>query len=393
MTLLTVDEARARILALAEPVEREQAALLDAAGRWLVEDVVSLRDQPWADLSSMDGYAIRFADKDGPWTVTATSVAGGLPPARIGADEAVRIFTGAPLPEGADAIVIQEDVERDGDTLTLTGDGVTWAGQNVRLRGYDFAEGATVLARGTRLGATQIAVAALAGHGSLPVRRKVRVALVSSGSELIEPGLAVPAGKLPASNAVMLAGMLRDLPAEIVELGLVPDDLDAHTDALRQASGADIVITTGGASVGDHDLMRPALAAAGGTTDFWKIALRPGKPLIAGRIGGAAFLGLPGNPVSTFVTGKVFALPLVRHLAGSTDPLPHAVPAVAGAAFPAVGGRDDFVRVRVADGKAAPIGPSDSAATLALAEANALAIRPARSPALGVGEPVEVLPF
>jgi molybdopterin molybdotransferase len=215
--------------------------------------------------------------------------------------------------------------------------------------------------------------------------------ILSTGSELVAPGAPCPPGKLPASNGVMLRAMLESAGAEVVGERLVPDDLPTLIDALHASQGADIVVSIGGASVGDHDLVRPALEAAGGAIDFWRIAMRPGKPLIVGRLGAATFLGLPGNPVSAMVTGALFLLPLVRHLAGAAKPLPRAIPARLGAAMPAVGGRTDFIRATLEDGITAPVGFQDSAAMQAAAAANALIVRPANAPAAQPGETVQVL--
>lgn len=395
VTLLPVAEAQARLLALKSPLAPEAVSLDVAAGRWLAQDLLSLRDQPAANLSAMDGYAVRFADFPGPWQVIGTSAAGGTPPPAIGKGEAVRIFTGAPLPSGADIVIIQEDVSVSGVTFALNF-GVTpspRAGQHVRPTGSDFRQEQKIIPAGTRLSARHIALAALARHGNLNVHRRPRIAVLSTGSELVPPGAPVGPGQLPASNAVMLRAMLAALPCDIIDMGIVGDDLDALSHAFRAAAQADIVVTTGGASVGDHDLVKPALVAAGGSVDFWKIAMRPGKPLICGTLGQAAFLGLPGNPVSAYVTATLFLLPLVRHMAGSRDPLPKEVVAHAGAAIPATGTRAEYVRASMENGIATPLVFQDSAATLALSQANCLIHRTPQSPAIVAGDPVTILPL
>lgn len=374
--MISVEEAQARILGLKGPVETERVALAEAAGCWAAEDVVALRTQPARDLSAMDGYAVRFADAVGPWTVIGESAAGKQFAGTVGAGEAVRIFTGAVVPDGADTVIVQENVMRDGGTVTLTGDVPKKAGQNVRHAGGDFVEGTVVVPIGADLHARHIALAAMAGHGTLQVRRKLKVALVSTGNELVTPGEPCAEDQIPASNGVMLAAMLRSLPVELSEFPAVADDLGALTALFRELSAHDIIVTTGGASVGDHDLIVPALKAAGGEIVFWKIAMRPGKPVIAGRLGDAVALGLPGNPVSAFVTAMLYLRPLIAHLCGAADPLPQRLTAPTGVDLPANGPRTDHLRAKLADGKLMPVGVNDSAMLAALSEANALIIRP-----------------
>lgn len=393
MSLLPVAEAQARLIALADPLPAETAPLASCAGRWLAEDLHARRSQPWADLSAMDGYAIRHADLPGPWRVIGESAAGGGAPPPVTAGQAVRIFTGAPLPAGADSIIIQEDVQREGDRLRLTGDGAARPGRHVRKAGSDFWQGERLLPAGARLAAPALALAALGGHGALPVRRAARVAILSTGNELVPPGADVPPGKLPSSNAVMLAAMLHDLPCVVDDIGIVGDDLASLTDAFERARSADVIVSTGGASVGDHDLVRPAFAAVGGSLDFWKIRMRPGKPLIAGTLGRSLFLGLPGNPVSAFVTGTLFLLPLIRHLAGAREPWPRMRTAYAGEAMPPGGERDEYARGTLEGDRVVGAGAQDSAALLALAGSDALILRPAGCPAAQAGDPVDILPL
>lgn len=391
MSPLTVAEAQARLISLATPVPVDLKPLAQLAGYWLAQDVVAMRSQPAVDLSAMDGYAVRFADLPGPWRIVGASAAGGEAPEPVGRGEAARIFTGAPLPEGADTVIIQEDVAADDGNLSLTDAPPPFVGKNVRKIGSDFAEGQTVMTAGTRLSAAHVALAALAGHGVLPVYRSVRIALLSTGSELVPAGEPVPPGKLPASNSLMLAAMLRDLPCEVEDLGLAPDDLDGIRAALGRAAGADIIVTTGGASVGDHDLVKPALAAAGGEVDFWKVAMRPGKPLICGTLGEALFVGLPGNPVSAFVTATLFLLPLVRHMMGSHAPLPVEEVAQSGAELRANGKRAEYLRAHLDNGVANPVYHQDSAATHALSLANCLIVRDIDATACTPGDPVRII--
>ncbi|WP_088184080.1 molybdopterin molybdotransferase MoeA [Sphingobium sp. Z007] len=392
MSLLPVAEAQARLFGLANKLATETVPITAATGRWLAQDLVALRNQPWADLSAMDGYAVRAAEAPGPWRVTSESAAGTADLAPLAPGEASRIFTGAPLPPGADAILIQENATRDGDRLTASADPLP-AGRHVRTAASDFARDSLLLEAGSRLGPAQIALAVLGGHGVVPVGGRPTVALLSTGNELVPPGAPTPPGFLPSSNAPMLAALLAALPCDVIDLGIVPDDLDAMVAAFGRARTADIIVSTGGASVGDHDLVRPAFMKAGGTLDFWKIKMRPGKPLMAGRIGDTLFLGLPGNPVSAFVTGTLFLLPLVRHLGGARDPLPPMTDAPLASPLPATGDRDDYLRAwRGLDGIVS-VTSQDSAATAAMAKADCLILRPAESPPAAPGDRVVILPL
>lgn len=392
MSLLPVAEAQNRLMALGKRLPAEDLAIAACAGRWLTREVTALRDQPWADLSAMDGYAVRAAEWPGPWRVTAESSAGDALPTPLLPGEACRIFTGAPLPQGADSVLIQEEAAREGALLTATGSALS-AGRNVRPAASDFRSGGTLLAAGTALGPAQIALAVLGGHGALPVARRARVAILSTGDELVPPGAPASPGQLPSSNAPMLAALLAALPCDVIDLGIVRDDLDSMSEAFRRAGEADIIVSTGGASVGDHDIVRPAFVRAGGSLDFWKIGMRPGKPLMAGTLEGAIFLGLPGNPVSAFVTATLFLLPLVRHLMGSSFPLPRTAPARLAAALPATGERDDYLRAFRSEAGVVSVTSQDSAATAALAMADCLILRPAGSPPAQAGDPVTVLPL
>ena len=392
MSLLPVAEAQARLLALSERLPVEELPVSACLGRWLARDLLAVRDQPWADLSAMDGYAISSAEWPGPWRIAIESTAGaGLPPA-LAAGESCRIFTGAPLPPGADAILIQENAELREGLLYPNGNALA-PGRHVRATATDFAVNQLLLPAGTALGPAQIALAVLGGHGSLPVGSRPTVALISTGNELVPPGAPTPPGRLPSSNAPMLAAMLGAAGAEVIDLGIIPDDLEALTRALQEAAKADIILSTGGASVGDHDLVRPAFAAAGGSLDFWKIRMRPGKPLMAGKLGDSIFLGLPGNPVSAFVTATLFLLPLVRHMAGAADPLPRSATASLAAPLPATGERDDYLRAFHTTDGLVSVTSQDSAATAALAQAQCLIVRPAVSPAAAAGDQVTILPL
>jgi len=390
--LLPVAEAQARLFALAPRVASETVPLHLAAGRWAAADVFARRTQPAATLSAMDGYALRFTDLPGPWRLIGESAAGRPFDGEVDAGEAVRIFTGAALPRGADTVLVQEEARREGDRLHLDGEGPPYRGRNTRPKGLDFTEGDRLIAAGERLTPARIALAATAGHGALPVNRRVRVALLATGDELVPPGAPIAGLALPESNRAMLGALLGDLPVELHDLGILPDRLDTLTQAFR-AIEADILVTTGGASVGDHDLVRPALEAAGGTIDFWRTALRPGKPMIAGRLGETMVLGLPGNPVSAFVTALLFVKPLIAAMAGAHDPLPRTYAAPLGEAIPANGERTDYLRAELVDGRAYASTIQDSSMLLTLARAGCLIVRPPHAPPTAAGEIVEIVPL
>jgi len=389
--LLAVDDALTRLHALAPKIAAETVPLRAAAGRWAAADVVARRTQPARDLSAMDGYAVRFDDLGGPLRLIGESAAGHPFDHPIGAGETVRIFTGAALPPGADAVLIQEEAARDGDEVRLEGDGPVRGG-NIRRAGIDFAQDQTLIATGDRLTPARIALAASGGYGTLSVARRIRVAIVASGDELTLPGAPLSDRTLPESNGVMLAAMLADLPVDVVDLGILPDRLDTITEAFRSVE-ADILVTTGGASVGDHDLIRPALAAAGGSIDFWRIALRPGKPMLAGKIGEMLVLGLPGNPVSAYVTAAIFLKPIIAAMSGARDPSPTAYPAILGAPLRANDRRQDYMRAVTRDGRVYVAESQDSSLLATLAGADCMIVRAPFAPAADAGDSVEILPI
>lgn len=393
--LLPVAEAQTRLFVLAPRVAAETVPLRRAAGRWAAEPVRANRTQPAADLSAMDGYALRFADLPGPWRVIGESAAGHAFAGTVSPGEAVRIFTGAALPAGADTVLVQEEARTPAggnDRLLLDGEGPAHRGRNTRAKGLDFSAGDVLVRAGDRLTPARIALAATAGHGTLAVNRRLRVATLATGDELVAPGAPIEGLALPESNGGMLAAMLADLPVEVIDLGILPDRLDALTKAFATVD-ADIVVTTGGASVGDHDLVRPALEAAGGRLDFWRIALRPGKPMMAGRLGQAVVLGLPGNPVSAFVTAVLFLKPLIAAMAGAADPLPRTYAAPLGEAIPANGERTDYLRAELVAGRAFASTIQDSSMLQTLARADCLIVRAAHAPPASRGEMVEILPL
>ena len=392
--LIPLAQAQARLLALAKISSPVSLPLAQASGHVLAQPLVATRNQPAADLSAMDGYAMCWRDMPGPWRIIGESAAGQPFTGTLGAGQAVRISTGALVPDGADAILVQEDCQRDGDQLARSGDGPASQGAHIRRKGHDFSSDAVLAEAGTRIDARLIALAAMAGHGTLCVQRPVRVAILSTGDELVQPGETLPTlAHIPASNGVMLAAMLSGLPVELQLPQMLPDRLDAIGAALTHHRSADIIVTTGGASVGDHDLVQPALREQGGKVDFWRIAMRPGKPVMVATLGDAIVLGLPGNPVSAYVTALLLLLPLVRKLAGIGDVFPSACDGIAGAHFPANGARQDFVRARFADGALVPVDNQDSGALRGLLAADALLIRAPYQEAKRPGDTVRYIPL
>lgn len=387
--MLSYEDALARLLAASAPVSPMDVPLAEAVGLTLAEDLAARLTQPPFPASAMDGYAVRWADMPGPWRVVGESAAGRGFAGKVGAGEAARIFTGAPLPEGADTVIVQEEVRREGDLLTLTGDGPPHTGAHIRKAGKDFSTGERLIVAGTRLSPQHLGLAAASGHGSLAIRRP-RVAIIATGDELVPPGETPQADQIVSSNGVMLAALFRAAGAEARDLGIFLDNLDAIGKGLKAAGDADLVITIGGASVGDHDLVQAALQDAGAALDFWKVAIKPGKPLIAGSLGRARVLGLPGNPVSAFVCAVLFALPMLARMAGRTNTDP-AITARLLAPLPANGNRRDHLRARLtADGVHA-FDAQDSSMLGVLAGANALIIRPVGAPAAAAGVDVPVL--
>ena len=320
--MLSVADALARVLADAKALPPADTALVDAHGRVLARDVAALRTQPPASMSAMDGYAVRAADvaKVPARLKIVGEVAAGRPFEKVvGPREAARIFTGGVVPAGADTIVIQEHTTRSGDDVTVTR--TATLGRNIRAQGLDFSAGEVLLKYGHRLSARDLALAAAMNHPTLPVHRRPKLALLATGDELVPPGSTPGPGQIVYSNGFALMALARNEGAEVIDLGIVPDRLDETVAAVRKARAvkADILVTTGGASVGEYDLVQKAFGAEGMTLSFWKVAVRPGRPLMHGRLGDMQVLGLPGNPVSAFVCGLLFLVPLLRTLSGRAD--------------------------------------------------------------------------
>jgi len=382
--MLSLEEAQARALALVPSLPLETLPTGDALGRYLAEDLRATRTQPPADLSAMDGYAIGC---NGPWELIGESSAGHPFDGAIGPGQCIRISTGAHVPQGADRVLIQENAAVDGAAISCTVD-MPDAGKHVRKRGFDFSAGDRLLAAGTRLGPAQVALALGGGHAEVSVITPPSIAVIDSGDELASDASNCGPNQIPASNGAMLAAMLQQLSCNVTRIGPVPDSREALDQALTEAASADLVVTSGGASVGDHDLVRPALENWGASIDFWKVAIKPGKPLMIATRGQQAIFGLPGNPVSSFVTAFLFVLPFVRAALGAAEPLPRQVTLKAGCDLPEVGSRREFLR-GFWDGDSVRLsGSQDSSALAALAASNVLIDRSAGAAPVVQGEAV-----
>lgn len=350
--MLTMDEALALLMQSARPVtETEMLPVEAAAGRTLAVPLVSGIDVPPLDNSAMDGYALNTADwAEGRWLEVVQRIAAGSVGQPLGHGEAARIFTGAPIPPGANAVAMQEDCESDGSRVIVRRP--PRPGDNIRRAGEDMAAGQTVLAPGERLTPARLGVAASAGATELGVYRPLRVAVFFTGDEIVLPGRPLKRGQIYNSNRATLTALLQGLGCQVTDLGIVPDDLGATVAALEAASRqADVVITSGGVSVGEEDHVKAAVERLGHIA-LWKVAMKPGKPLVHGQVGAADFLGLPGNPVSAFVVFCLFVRPFLLKRMGATlrSPLRFEVPA--GFDWPKPGKRREFLRARIEDGRA-----------------------------------------
>ena len=399
MALLPVADALALVLRDAVPLPAEAAPLAEAHGRVLADDLAALRTQPPADVSAMDGYAVRSQDvAQTPATLKLVGeVAAGRPfSGTVGIGEAARIFTGGVMPVGADTVVIQEHTSREADRVVVGKP--TGRGRNVRPKGLDFAAGAVLLSRGRRLSERDLALAAAMNHPTVPVHRRPKLAVLATGDELVMPGSNPRPGEIVYSNGYATIAMARREGCEIVDLGIAPDRLPETIAAVRRASlsGADILATSGGASVGDYDLVQQALAGEGLALSFWKIAMRPGRPMLHGRLGEMHVLGLPGNPVSAYVCAFLFLAPLIRRLAGRLDVERIPESAVLGCDLPENDERADYLRAILAPGPdggllATPLPVQDSSMLAPLAKADCLLIREPHAPPAGAGSPCTIL--
>ncbi len=399
--LMPVEEALRRILAGATPIgDIEAVPLRLAATRTLGQDLAARRTQPPVAVSAMDGYAVRADDIEAlpaRLIVVAESAAGRGASRSIAQGETIRIFTGAPVPAGADAILIQENATVQGTAITALD--AVMRGRHIRPAGQDFKAGEILLMAGRRLGASDVALAAAMNYPEVPCARRPRVAILATGDELVAPGAEPSPDQIVASNSFALAAIVEEAGGEVIDLGIARDTMDNLRERFAAArhQGADVLVTLGGASVGDHDLVQRALVEAGMALDFWRIAMRPGKPLMHGRLDTLQVLGLPGNPVSSIVCGLLFVRPLVRMLSGDPDPAADPTePATLGAALPANDGRQDYLRGRlIRSGEAFPEAVAgtrqDSSMLKALSDADCLIVRPPHAASAPVGEACRII--
>lgn len=397
--MISVEEARARILSAFTPLPSVLASLETALGRVLAEDVIARVTQPPVSVSAMDGYAVRAADAAQVPVVLrqiGAAPAGGSFAGTVGPGECVRIFTGGPLPAGADAIVIQEDTKSDGAAITINERPTP--GRHIRVAGLDFKKGEVGIEAGRVLTTRDIGFAAAMNHPWLKVRRKPRVAIIATGDEVVLPGDPLGPNQIVSSNGPALAAFVTAAGGEPVSLGIAPDSAAALQRMADGARGADLLVTTGGASVGDHDLVRSALGAAGLVLDFWQIAMRPGKPLIFGKIGDTPMLGLPGNPVSSLVCALVFLRPALYRMLGLPESATGRRSVLLGCDLPQNDRREDYLRATLATDSAGrlvatPFPKQDSSMMSLLAKAACLVIRKPHAPPAKTGDTVEIVPL
>jgi molybdopterin molybdotransferase len=395
---MAVAEALQRVLADARPMPLETVPLSDALGRVLAEDLTALRTQPPAAVSAMDGYAVRAADvAQAPVELKLIGeVAAGHPfDGEVKTGETARIFTGGVIPKGADTVVIQEIAAREGDTVTFQKP--TAKGRNVRDQGIDFTQGQTLLRKGRRLTDRDLMLAAAMNYPKLSVHRRPKVTVLGTGDELVAPGATPAPGEIVYSNGFALLALARNEGAEVSDLGIARDNVEDIAAVVRRArdGGADILLTSGGASVGEHDLVQRALATEGLDLSFWRVALRPGRPMMHGRLGPMQVLGVPGNPVSSYVCAFLFLVPLIRRLSGRTDVEHHPLPARLGRDLPVNDERADYLRATLSEGPdgpiATPLPAQDSSLMAPLAKADCLLIREPNAPAAGSGSRCVIL--
>lgn len=397
--LLSLDAALERIYGLTPDLGVEEIPVSAALGRYPAQAITAKLTQPPFNASAMDGYALKSTDAVAgkSLSLVGTAQAGTGFGGAVAQGECVRIFTGAPLPGDCDCVIIQENVTANGATITLNASGQS--GDNIRAAGQDFKEDQLLLSPGKPLNAIGVGLAATSNNGTVAVARRPRIAIVATGDELVLPGSELKPGQIVTSNSIALASLLEPFAERIDDLGIIPDDEELMRKTLSSALNGDydMLITSGGASVGDHDLVQPVLKSLGVEMDFWKIAIRPGKPLMAGKKSNTLVMGLPGNPVSALVTAHVAVLPAIRHMMGATNPAGDFLQLPLDAPLPANGPRRHFWRARLVSAnsgtRAAPVLQTDSAHLSSLATSQVLIIHPENAPARDSGDIVACLPL
>ncbi|WP_259779768.1 molybdopterin molybdotransferase MoeA [Aestuariispira ectoiniformans] len=399
--MISVDDARTRILAALGPLPAEQISIRNALGRVLAEDVKARRTQPPTAVSAMDGYAVRACDIPSPGTeleIIGEAPAGGVCDRPVGEGQAVRIFTGGPMPEGADAVVMQEDTEKPNES-TVRINLPPHSGKFVRAAGLDFAEGQTLLEAGQTLSARDVGLLAAMNVPWIMVHRRPRVAILATGDEIVMPGEPMGPSQIVSSNSLGLAATLEALDCDPILLGVARDNAEHLKSMASAAASADLLITTGGASVGDHDLIQSVLGETGLQVDFWKIAMRPGKPLIFGHLNQTPMIGLPGNPVSTLVCSTVFVAPAVAKLSGkASEAFTHRSKAVLDCDIPQNDHREEYMRAVFTNApgeslRVKPFEKQDSSMLSRLSGAGCLVVRPAHSAPMKAGQLVDIIQF
>ncbi len=389
--LLPLDDAQKALISAATKLGTEYIDITAALGRTAAQDVVSLRNQPAADMSAMDGYAICYDANITTWEIIGECKAGAPPCDAIEPHLAARIFTGALLPEGADTIIIQENIMRKDDRIEYSSDTPINLGQNIRRKGGDFAQDETIIKAGTRINPAQIGYAIAAGHDRLCVYKSAKIAIISTGDELRKAGESCAPYQIPASNGPMIAALLHGY--DIIYNDVVSDDLASIKNIISNHQHSDVIITIGGASVGDHDLILPALEELGADIAFMKAAIKPGKPIMTGRLGNSHIIALPGNPSSAYVTAILFLLPLVHYISGLEDYLPPTRKSISAKSLPKTGVRAEFLRAIINGDRVIAFSSQDSGKLSTLASANALIIRDSESMELEAGEDIYYIPI
>lgn len=389
--LLPLADAQKILIGAAHRLDTEIIDISAALGRIAAQDIISLRNQPAADMSAMDGYAICYDANITTWEITGECKAGAPPCDTIQSHQTARIFTGALLPVGADTVIIQENIMRHDDQIKYRSDTPITVGQNIRRKGGDFAKDDVIIKTGSRINPVQIGCSIAAGHDKICVYRTAKVAIISTGDELRKAGEHCQPYQIPASNGPMIAALLDDY--DIIYNDNAPDDLESIQTIISNHQHCDVIVTIGGASVGDHDLILPALKVLNAEIDFMKVAIKPGKPIMTGRLGNSHIIALPGNPSSAYVTAILFLLPLLRYIGGMDNYLPPVRKSVTVEPLAKTGVRAEFLRALESGGMTKAFASQDSGKLSTLSAANALIIRESESDEVSAGEDIYYIPI